>query len=118
MLVVEDAEDCGATLEVALHSLADVCLASTAEEALLMLTRMKISALITDLHLPAMDGFELVAKVRSLAGYSKLPILVISGDADPATPARVLRLGANAFFPKPYSPGAVRQKLEQLMNGT
>jgi PleD family two-component response regulator len=78
----------------------------------------KVSALITDLHLPRMDGFELIARVRSEPRHSRLPILVISGDSDSKTPERALRLGANAFFAKPYSPAAVRLKLEQLMNAT
>jgi DNA-binding response OmpR family regulator len=47
-----------------------------------------------------------------------MPILVISGDTDPHTPERVRRLGADAFFTKPYSPGEVREKLEQLIHGT
>ena len=35
---------------------------------------------------------------------------------DPRTAARLATLGANAYFPKPYSPAAVRHKLEQLIN--
>jgi CheY-like chemotaxis protein len=44
-----------------------------------------------------------------------LPILLISGDSDPMLPERALAQGADAFFPKPYSPSAVRKKLEQLL---
>jgi CheY-like chemotaxis protein len=118
LIVVDDAEVCGTLLEVALIALPDVEIhaASTAEEALLLLARGGVCALITDLHLPRMDGFELIERVRRLPGHAVLPIVVISGDSDPRTPARVLRLGANAFFPKPYSPLEVRQKLEQLIH--
>jgi DNA-binding response OmpR family regulator len=44
-----------------------------------------------------------------------MPILVVSADADPSTPARALGLGANAYFAKPFSPSAMRKKLEELM---
>jgi CheY-like chemotaxis protein len=120
ILVVEDADLCATTLEIALHALPDLVIKSTptAEEALKVLLREKVSALITDLHLPRMDGFELIARVRSEPRHSRLPILVISGDSDFKTPERAIRLGANAFFAKPYSPAAVRLKLEQLMNAT
>ena len=117
VLVVEDAEDCSDTLDIALHSLDGISVhfAGSAEEALRMLEQLPVSALITDLHLPAMDGFELVSRVRSQPRCAAIPIVVISGDTDPDTPKRALSLGANAFFPKPYSPGAVRKKLEELI---
>lgn len=119
ILVVEDAEDCSATLEIALHLVngCQILLASTAEDALRTLAARHIAALVTDLHLPSMDGFELLTRVRSDQRYSALPIVVISGDADPATPKRILGAGADAFFSKPYSPSAVRNKLEELIHG-
>jgi PleD family two-component response regulator len=118
LLIVEDAEDCATTLEIALSALPDVVIrhAHTAESAIQTLEREPVSALITDVHLPSMDGFELVAAVRRQPRYAHLPILVISGDADPETPCKALDLGANAFFGKPYSPARVRQKIEELID--
>jgi len=75
-----------------------------------------ICALVTDLHLPLMDGFELIELLRSDSRTARLPIVVISGDSDPNTPERLYRLGANAYFGKPYSPAKVRQKVEQLLD--
>lgn len=116
VLVVEDADECRATLDIALHSAGcAVEFAASAEEALGVFQRGPVSALITDLHLEAMDGLELVKRVRGESRYAAIPILVISGDADPETPQNALRAGANAFFAKPYSPTAVRQKLEELI---
>jgi CheY-like chemotaxis protein len=63
-----------------------------------------------------MDGFELIQAIRSEPRCVSLPILVVSGDSDPRTAARLATLGANAYFPKPYSPAAVRHRLEQLIN--
>ena len=91
-------------------------LRASSEEALKILERDPVSALVTDLHLPRMGGLELIAHARALPRASRLPIVVLSGDSDPRTPERVLGAGADAFFAKPYSPAAVRQKLEHLMN--
>ena len=90
--------------------------AESAEQALRLMVQHRICAMITDLHLPHMSGFELIRRVRELPGYAGVPILVISGDSDPGTPGRIQALGANAFFSKPYSPAAVRKKLEMLLN--
>ena len=125
VLIVEDTDLCRETLEVALMGVPGLSLRSveTAEEALALLAQEPVCALITDLHLQsrreaAMDGFELIATVRSLPHAAALPILVISGDSAPHTAARVEELGANAFFAKPYSPAAVRNKLEQLIHAS
>ena len=117
ILIVEDAETCREMLEVALMKLPNLAVHSvnTAEEALQRLQANDVCALVTDLHLPSMDGFELIEAVRSEPRRSSLPILVISGDSDPRVPARVVDMGANAFFSKPYSPAAVRHKLAQLL---
>ena len=120
VLIVEDIEICAATLEIALMRVPDLIIksASSAEHALRLLSDGDgdIAALITDIHLPRMDGFELIEEVRSQPRFSHLPILVISGDSDPATPGRLRRLGADAYFPKPYSPAEVRQRLEELIH--
>lgn len=119
VLIVEDADDCATTLEIALSSLRHVAVrhADSAESAMQTLDRENVSVLVTDVHLPRMDGLELVTLIRRHPRHSNMPILVISGDADPATPARAVKLGANAYFGKPYSPAAVRRKIEELING-
>jgi DNA-binding response OmpR family regulator len=118
ILVVEDNDVCRDALEVALAKLPDftVRTVSTAEQALECLAGGNICALVTDLNLGRMDGFDLIASVRSHPQHHSLPILVISGDTDPSTPARLAGIGANAYFPKPYSPAAVCSKLEQLVD--
>src|SRR5258706_13689206 len=65
VLIVEDTETGLETLELALARLPGVALrlVKTAEEALEFLSD-DICALVTDLHLPQMDGFELIEAVR------------------------------------------------------
>jgi CheY-like chemotaxis protein len=120
VLIVEDAESCATTLEFALLGIphTDVRVAPTARQALELLASAggRISALVTDLNLPSMDGFELIERVRSDTRTARLPIVVVSGDSDPRTPERIHRLGADAYFGKPYSPAQVRQKVEQLLD--
>ena len=119
VLIVEDTELCRDTLEMALMKLPNLAVQSvtSAEEALEWLDANEVCALVTDLHLPLMNGFELIEAVRGRPWRASLPILVISGDSDPRIPTRLAKLGANAFFSKPYSPAEVRHTLEQLIDG-
>ena len=122
VLIVEDSENSAATLEIAFLGIPglSVLLASSALEALRILHRpgLAVHAVVTDLNMPRMDGFEMIRRIREDQGLSSTPIIVVSADTDPETPERVAQLGVSAFFPKPYSPAQVRRKLEQILNGT
>ncbi len=118
--MVDDAETCAATLELAFAEIpeVDVSLAATATDALRILSgeQAPICAVVTDLNLPSMDGFELIRLIRADPRHARVPIIVTSADPDPRTPGRTYALGADAYFAKPYSPALVRKKLEQLLN--
>jgi two-component system chemotaxis response regulator CheY len=118
ILLVDDSPDCIATLDLALQTLPGIVVrpSFSAEDALTALESDTVSAVITDIHLPEMTGLELVARIRQNPRFRLLPILVVSADADPSTPGRALGLGANAYFAKPFSPSAMRQKLEELIH--
>jgi len=107
VLIVEDSETCAETLEIALELIPGVEVrsihSSVAAIDFLNGRDAEVAAIVTDLNLPAGgaaagDGLDL-----------------ISGDSDPQLGERALAEGANAFFPKPYSPAAVRRRLEQLL---
>ena len=122
VLIVEDSENSAAMLEIALLGIPglSVLLASSAFEALRILRRPEfaVHAVVTDLNMPRMDGFEMIRRIREDQDLSSTPIIVVSADTDPGTPDRVAQLGVSAFFPKPFSPAEVRRKLEQILNGT
>ena len=117
VLIVDDTDLCADLLEIALMELPGVVIrvASTGKEALESLQREDVCALVTDVTMPRMDGFELLEHIRADARYMRLPVIVISGDSSADAPSRARALGADAFFTKPYSPSAVRKTLEKLL---
>jgi len=119
VLIVEDSEACAETLQIALESIPGVETRVIGGPRAAMVAALEshgeIAAIVTDLHLPQSDGFDLIRQLRAEPRFARLPILLISGDSDPLLAERALAQGADAFFPKPYSPSAVRKKLEQLL---
>jgi DNA-binding response OmpR family regulator len=117
ILLVEDEMACGATLRVAFEAAGAPALehTATAEQALAILLERPVSVLITDIDLPSMNGLELIQRIRAEPRLCTLPIIVTSAAADADTRERALRLGAAAFFSKPYSPFAIRHKIEELI---
>ena len=121
VLVVEDTDHV-APLEIALSALRGfaVRVLTNGREALELIrsNNLELAAVVTDLNLPFVDGFELIQAIRGENRYAALPIVVISGDTRADTPARVEALGADAFFAKPYSPAAIRNSLEVLLHAS
>ena len=119
VLIVDDTESSVTALELACSAIPGVetCLVRSALEAVRILQdrEVSVSAVLTDIRMPTMDGFELIQFVRAQVRHREVPIIVVTGDTDPDTPERSLRLGADAYFAKPFSPRAIRLKLEQLL---
>ena len=93
----------------------DVRTVGSAQEALRVAETIPLAAVVTDLHMPRIDGFELIRRMRADKRFDDVPIIVVSGDSDADTPARLEMMGANAFFSKPFSPAAVRHTLELIL---
>ncbi|MEO6182485.1 MAG: response regulator [Verrucomicrobiota bacterium] len=58
------------------------------------------SAIITDLKMPRVNGFELLQWVRTQPRYSKLPVIVFSSSNEVRDVARAFSLGATTYFRK------------------
>jgi len=121
VLVVEDSENSAIMMEMALFGIPGLSLlmADSGLEALRILRNGSlVRAIVTDLNMPRMDGFEMIRRIREDHTLSGTPIIVVSADTDPATPERVAELGVSAFFSKPYSPAQVRRTVEQILDAT
>ena len=120
LLIIDDTQTSATALELACEDVpgVEVRAVFSAREAVRLLEREDddVCAVITDVHMPDMDGFQLVEFIRGHARHAAIPVIVVTSDTDPDTPDRMARLGANAYFGKPFSPGAVRRALERLLH--
>jgi diguanylate cyclase (GGDEF)-like protein len=74
------------------------------EEALGILTqRPNIDLVLTDYHMPVMDGLELTYEIRKEHDKNSLGILAVSSNKDDEVTAIFLKTGANDFITKPFS---------------
>jgi DNA-binding response OmpR family regulator len=70
--------------------------------------------LILDVMLPGLDGFEICYRLRSDPNTAKLPILVLSAKGQDSDRDSALRVGANAFLPKPVDRLVLLNKATEL----
>ncbi|MEO6213889.1 MAG: response regulator [Vicinamibacterales bacterium] len=71
--------------------------------------------IVTDLALPRMDGFELVARIRAEERTAKLPVIALSGYSGPEHQARVQAAGTTLVLLKPCMPDALLEALKQVL---
>lgn len=71
-----------------------------------------IDLLITDHHMPRMNGLELVTAVRTLPFAAK--IIVFSSELSPAVSNAYNKLGVDRILPKPIFPSELRQVLAEM----
>ncbi|MEJ1397548.1 MAG: diguanylate cyclase, partial [Candidatus Sedimenticola sp. (ex Thyasira tokunagai)] len=61
-----------------------------------------VSLVLTDYHMPNMDGLELIREIRRTQGRNELAIIGVSDRASPLLSAKLLKTGANDFVTKPF----------------
>lgn len=84
-------------------------------QALDMLRRRSVSAVVSAVALKGMDGIALCAAVRNDQTLDHLPVILVSVDASSATKVRALQAGADAYLEKPLSVDYLDSQIRTLV---
>ena len=92
--------------------------AENGESALRALKNQPADIILTDINMPGMDGEELVRRLQEDPAFRALPVVVVSTDATSCRIQRMLQLGARGYVTKPFSPEALRQELDRVLEAS
>ncbi|MBI1208609.1 MAG: response regulator [Azospirillum sp.] len=86
-------------------------------EALSLYEQGGYGLLLTDFHMPEMDGFQLTETIRAIEGdgRSRLPIVALTADALPGTEQRCLAAGMDGYLTKPIDSRALTATLQKFL---
>ena len=85
-------------------------------EAIPMFAEFQPDLVLTDLHMPHVDGYEVISEIRELLdGDIFLPIVVLTADVSPETRRKALRSGASDFITKPLDTTEVQLRIRNLL---
>jgi CheY-like chemotaxis protein len=107
LLVDDDRAALYALSEVLSDLPARLVLVGSGEEALRQVLRQEFAAILLDVRLPQMDGFEVAAAIRSLERLRRTPILFMSAHEDRRSKPRASAVHEH-YFRKPLVPEQVR----------
>ncbi|ART75397.1 response regulator transcription factor [Sutcliffiella horikoshii] len=113
ILVVDDEADMREMLGMYLHNENyQVLHAENGEEAMDMLYDHEVDLIILDVMMPEMDGFTACKKIRE---RYMMPILMLTAKSDELDKVRGLKLGADDYVMKPFSPKELLARVEALL---
>jgi DNA-binding NtrC family response regulator len=120
ILLIDDSKPILDSLSAYLGYFLEYCTIWTAEngrQAVEILRSVPIDVILTDLEMPFMNGFELMAYTK--AHYPTIPVLIMTGLPSPETEKRAMSMGASRYIVKPFDTGVIKNLIEtQLGAGT
>ena len=118
ILVVEDYDDVRGMLKILLESEKfRVLEAATGSEALEVIKNQRPDAILMDLALPGIDGFETIRQIRAIGGFQNTPIIVLTAYTGLSTYETALRAGSNYFMAKPIDFDDLAALLKEIIFG-
>jgi two-component system chemotaxis response regulator CheY len=81
----------------------EVVEASDGAEALRLLKIRPVDLVISDIHMPNMDGIELTRQLRSVPSFGRTPILLLTTESDPVKKSQGRAAGATGWIVKPFT---------------
>ncbi|WP_261381397.1 response regulator [Paenibacillus cremeus] len=97
--------------EAAMH----VDVADNGMEAVECVERRPYDAILMDLQMPHMDGYEATRIIRTLPYGKEIPIIAMTADAMKGVEEQVLAAGMNAYITKPFDPIQLLSVLQRLI---
>ena len=121
LLVDDDARVASMVRRLLVRSGFNVLTADDGSEVPSTLSTTRIDAIVLDLQMPGMNGWEVIRAIRDrlnerqLAGGVRPKIVVLTGRNEGETEAFVSRLGADAFLAKPVGSAEIVQTLREVL---
>jgi CheY-like chemotaxis protein len=92
--------------------------ATNGADALAKLESNTVDVVLLDIHMPVLDGFEVLRRIRQNSRFAPLPVAAVSASAMPGDEERAAEVGFDAYLAKPYAPATVIALVRKLIGGT
>jgi CheY-like chemotaxis protein len=93
----------------------DILIASSGSEAMTLLWQRRANVVLMDVGLPDINGVELTRRIRNIANFSEVQIVMITGHSEKHIVVDSLRAGATDFLVKPLDRNRLLDKLRNFL---
>ena len=83
--------------------------------ALNMLKTSKYDFVVSDINMPNMNGFELLASIKKDDALKHIPVLMVTAEARKEDIVRAAQDGAAGYIVKPFTKATLEEKVQKIM---
>ena len=115
ILVVDDSSAARALVAAVLAEAAELQVerVSTGLEAIKLLSTTQINLVLTDIHMPEINGLELIRFIKEDPRLRHIPIVIVSTETAQQDRQRAISLGADDYLAKPFTAEQLRRILNK-----
>jgi two-component system, cell cycle response regulator DivK len=89
--------------------------AKNASDALVVLRTARPNLILMDINMPDMDGYTLTAKIKSLPGFERIPILAVTANVMRGDREKSLEAGCDGYIQKPLDVDQLVKEIERFL---
>ncbi len=89
--------------------------AGNAREALDVLKGARPDLILMDINMPDMDGYSLTARIKSMPGFAKVPILALTANVMRGDKEKTLEAGCDGYIQKPIDIDQLSREIEKYI---
>jgi two-component system cell cycle response regulator DivK len=90
--------------------------ATDATDALNVLKTTHPDLILMDINMPDMDGYTLTAKIKSLPGFERVPILAVTANVMRGDKEKTLEAGCDGYIQKPLDIDQLTREIEKFIS--
>ena len=117
ILIVEDHKDIRLYLKVLFGNEYNLLMATNGQEGVDMAMKELPDLIICDVMMPIKDGFECCREVKECPETCSIPFIMLTAKVEDDDIIHGLELGADDYVLKPFTPGILKAKVGNLING-
>lgn len=116
ILIVDDSESIREVVSFTLKNEGyEVLVGVDGKDATKFLDGSHIDLIITDLHMPNMNGLEFIKYVRNMDQYKRIPILFLTTESQASKKMEAKEAGATGWIIKPFVPSKLIAALKKVL---
>jgi len=90
--------------------------ATDAMDALNVIKTARPDLILMDINMPDMDGYTLTAKIKSLPGFERVPILAVTANVMRGDKEKTLEAGCDGYIQKPLDIEQLTREIEKFLS--
>lgn len=117
LLIIEDHKDIRLYLKVLFSKEYDILVAVNGQEGVDMAQREQPDLILCDVMMPVKDGFECCKEIKEGLDTCHIPFILLTAKVEDEDVIHGLEMGADDYILKPFTPGILKAKVRNLING-